>query len=315
MVLLLIITVIIVPYELAFQEFACNNSIDPGQLILLWLIDACFWMDIILNFRTALIVLNPLTSKSEVIIDQRTIAVRYLKFWFWFDAVGSLPIQIIESKFLNTSCSFSAVKALRFNRLVPTHVFYKFSTLSDKTACLQARLVRLFRIIKLLRFSRWTFMLTKMQGAGSTLHQPRAPALPEALVDGGNARAFHGMLRVRHAAVRDGLRAELGVEVGVYGAMVGRICHVLPSSFDGRRRRGPTSLPEPESTQLLEDGLRGRGDHGCGREDEMFAARWGMAGGGSWRRQVPHLSVLHVGDAVNGERRGARGSGRLRMTE
>ena len=118
MVLLLIITIIIVPYELAFQEFTCTASIDIAQLVLLWTSDVSFWLDILLNFRTALVVLNPMTGKSEVIIDQRTIAVTYLKFWFWFDAIGSLPIQVIESSYVNTSCSFSAIKALRFNRLV-----------------------------------------------------------------------------------------------------------------------------------------------------------------------------------------------------
>jgi len=117
-IFLLAITMLTVPYALAFQSSVCGSQRGLGDTIFLWFMDACFWTDIFIHFNTAIILTDPFTCKIELVLDRREIARQYLKLWFWLDAFGSLPVQAIEDALSSGSCSLSSIKALRFNRLV-----------------------------------------------------------------------------------------------------------------------------------------------------------------------------------------------------
>eukprot|EP00961_Rhodomonas_salina_P207564 2801551-Rhodomonas_salina.1 len=54
-VILLIYTALMVPFALAFQAAVCGVHADTGSVILQWFVDSCFWFDILLNFRTAIL--------------------------------------------------------------------------------------------------------------------------------------------------------------------------------------------------------------------------------------------------------------------
>lgn len=148
-VFLLIYTSLMVPYALAFQDVVCtdeSSGINVLDLFLLWFVDACFFIDIILNFRTAIIDPGADNMATMALIhDWKIIAVSYFRGWFWLDVLGSFPIQVVESALQSGQCSLAALKALRLNRL--------------------ARLVRLLKLIRLARLARWGRLVTKAKDA------------------------------------------------------------------------------------------------------------------------------------------------------
>lgn len=48
-------------------------------------VNICFYSDIIINFNTAIYI------KGNIIYDRGTIALEYLKLWFWLDVSSSFP--------------------------------------------------------------------------------------------------------------------------------------------------------------------------------------------------------------------------------
>lgn len=162
-VFLLVYTALVVPYSLAFQDavrthpaakllhsssrewVALTASVlqvcggesnrDIGAEVLQWLVDACFFSDIALNFITAIMDPNSdnLTS-MQLVSDWKVIAVNYLKGWFALDIIGSFPVQVIETAMTTSGdgCSLTALKALRLNRL--------------------GRLARLLKLLRLVSF-------------------------------------------------------------------------------------------------------------------------------------------------------------------
>jgi len=145
-VLLLVYTALMVPFALAFQAAVCGADADIGQLVVLWFVDCCFWFDIILNFRTAILDPNADNlTQMQLVSDWKIIAKTYLKGWFWLDAVGSVPVQAIEQALSEGNCSLSALKTLRLNRL--------------------ARLARLVKLLRLARLARWNRLITKAKDA------------------------------------------------------------------------------------------------------------------------------------------------------
>lgn len=68
---------------------------NVGANVVLWIVDACFWMDIILNFRTAIMDPNANNlTQMHLISDWKVITWSYLKGWFVMDVVGSFPMQV-----------------------------------------------------------------------------------------------------------------------------------------------------------------------------------------------------------------------------
>ena len=143
-VVLLIYTVLFVPFALAFSSTVCGEQTEPFADFLMWFVDSCFWLDILLNFTTAIVDPDAENSESMVLIsDWRVIAWSYLRGWFWLDALGSLPIHVIEKSFDDGSCSLAALKTLRLNRL--------------------ARMIRLVKLLRLARLARWSRLVTKVK--------------------------------------------------------------------------------------------------------------------------------------------------------
>lgn len=54
-------------------------------------IDAWFWLDIILNFRTGF------THDGKVVMEPKLIIKHYLSFWFWIDIVSVLPFEGVSA--------------------------------------------------------------------------------------------------------------------------------------------------------------------------------------------------------------------------
>jgi hypothetical protein len=73
-----------VPFALGFSWYKESD----GQYALSVMLDIFFVSDIFLNFRTGYI------NNGFVIMDAKRIVRKYLKFWFWVDLLGSIPVEL-----------------------------------------------------------------------------------------------------------------------------------------------------------------------------------------------------------------------------
>ena len=64
------------------------DSIDVG-------IDCCFWLDVALNMRTA----YKDEGNDELVTDWRKIVRRYMAFWFWIEALATVPWDLLSGIF------------------------------------------------------------------------------------------------------------------------------------------------------------------------------------------------------------------------
>lgn len=74
------------PLDVAFEPDAFNSS---SLNIFNTLIDICFMLDILVNFRTTFV--NPRTG--DEIVSPKTIALTYIKGRFWVDLVAAIPLD------------------------------------------------------------------------------------------------------------------------------------------------------------------------------------------------------------------------------
>lgn len=81
---LILYEMIMIPFRIAFSEedFPVFESIDL-------VFDFIFMFDILLTFNTAIF------KKGNLVYDRKTIAVEYLKLWFWLDLISSFPYGLI----------------------------------------------------------------------------------------------------------------------------------------------------------------------------------------------------------------------------
>ncbi|KAJ3594358.1 hypothetical protein NHX12_003665 [Muraenolepis orangiensis] len=87
MLLFMVGNLIIIPVGITFFK---EETTTP------WIIfnvvsDTFFLMDLLLNFRTGIIV----EDNSDIILDPKTIKTKYLKTWFVVDFVSSIPVDYI----------------------------------------------------------------------------------------------------------------------------------------------------------------------------------------------------------------------------
>ena len=105
--LLLLYTAIITPYELAY--------LDPRpDWILFWvnrLVDVLFIIDIFINFNTC-----TQLSSGEVARTRRTIRPAYLRSWFPIDLVSTIPYDLLVQD--SSSSSSSVMPFLRTLKLL-----------------------------------------------------------------------------------------------------------------------------------------------------------------------------------------------------
>lgn len=161
MVLFLVIyNAVMVPYEVGFGKIG-GDKLE----IFDYLVDAIFWIDIGLNFRTAYV-----DHAANMIRDGRKIAQHYLVTWFPIDLPASVPFEAIVLAFA--------------------------SDLDNRQLAALALLKtpRLLRLARLLRF------FDRMKGANvSAAH---ATALPCQVVHGCNPAQQHDGLAPNECTLR-----------------------------------------------------------------------------------------------------------------
>lgn len=105
----IVFSAVVVPYRLAFSVEA-----DGPWLALDWTVDAIFYLDIILAFRTTFVE----GDTAIEVTDARRIAIAYLRSWFLIDLVSTLPLYVLFNASASTLRSLRLVRALRLIRLV-----------------------------------------------------------------------------------------------------------------------------------------------------------------------------------------------------
>lgn len=128
MLLFMVGNLIIIPVGITFFK---EETTTP------WIIfnvvsDTFFLMDLVLNFRTGIII----EDNSDIILDPKTIKKKYLKTWFVVDFVSSIPVDyifLIVEKGIDSEM-YKTARALRIVR------FTKILSL--------LRLLRLSRLIR-----------------------------------------------------------------------------------------------------------------------------------------------------------------------
>ena len=126
--LLLIYSVFEIPYSLSFQPSSCSD--EEGESLDLF-VDAFFMADLVVSFFTAY-----LDEESGVLeVQLKAIIYHYLKGWFCFDLISSLP----------------------WDRIFCAAVHY------DDTNSIYSRIIKIFRVIKILRFVRMLRVARNLQ--------------------------------------------------------------------------------------------------------------------------------------------------------
>lgn len=117
--LLLLVTVVFVPFRVAFYDEA-----DPGMIAVETTVDVCFIIDIILTFFTAY------EKNGKMEVRHKQLALAYFRRWFWIDVVSSIPFQLFEQIYEPTT----------------NNQFVEFTRYT--------RIIRILRLIKILRFAK-----------------------------------------------------------------------------------------------------------------------------------------------------------------
>lgn len=114
-ILMLIIWLILIfndPLRFSFISFIPNNKM-PIKLMLVFM-DVLSLVNVFLEFFVGYI--N--TSTHEVILDQRLIAKRYLRTYFFIDLIGGISINLIYMSITKDEISASLLNMIRFTRCV-----------------------------------------------------------------------------------------------------------------------------------------------------------------------------------------------------
>ncbi|KAL3667215.1 hypothetical protein V7S43_007450 [Phytophthora oleae] len=120
----IVYSIIVVPFRLGYDVDAVG-----GWYVLEMIIDSFFFMDILVNFRTAYF-----DEERKLIYDPHALFWRYAKGWFLLDLVSTVPIDELFQAAVGTSNQTL--------RLFPTKLLRLFRI---------ARLLKLTRLIKLSR--------------------------------------------------------------------------------------------------------------------------------------------------------------------
>ncbi len=115
--------------------------------VLDWIINICFFTDIIINFLTPVI-----NDRGIVDSDLKTIRNKYLKGWFYIDVVASLPLEFIILFFPYASVEqLQMLALLKMPRLLRIGRILKF--LENMPYANIMRVVKLFMLFMLI--SHW----------------------------------------------------------------------------------------------------------------------------------------------------------------
>ena len=113
-IILVVYNCVSIPFEVAFeQKFAEHVVLD----ILDFIIDAIFFIDLIINFFTTYV--NSKTGREVYSLKQ--IALHYLSGRFWVDLLASVPFELLLSPFVRNQDTllqiFGLMKLVRLLRL------------------------------------------------------------------------------------------------------------------------------------------------------------------------------------------------------
>ncbi|XP_059226069.1 potassium voltage-gated channel subfamily H member 8 isoform X2 [Stomoxys calcitrans] len=127
---------ILVPYNAAFAKA------DRQTMVSDVIVEALFISDIVLNFRTTFV-----SSKGEVVLDSRLIALNYLKGWFIVDLLAALPFDHLYASDLydGEESHIHLVKLTRLLRLA--RLLQKMDRYSQYTAMILTLLMLLFSLV------------------------------------------------------------------------------------------------------------------------------------------------------------------------
>ncbi|XP_015277564.1 PREDICTED: potassium/sodium hyperpolarization-activated cyclic nucleotide-gated channel 3 [Gekko japonicus] len=156
MLLLMVGNLIILPVGITF--FKDENT--PPWIVFNVLSDTFFLADLVLNFRTGIVV----EDNTEIILDPHTIKMKYLKSWFLVDFVSSIPVDYIflivdletqvDSDVYKTARALrivrftkilSLLRLLRLSRLI--RYIHQWEEIFHMTYDLASAVVRIFNLI------------------------------------------------------------------------------------------------------------------------------------------------------------------------
>ncbi|KAL5286114.1 KCNH4 family protein [Megaselia abdita] len=127
---------IIVPFNAAFAK------LDRQTLVYDMIVEALFFIDIILNFRTTFV-----SRKGEVVSDGKAIFYNYLKGWFVVDLLAALPFDFLNAQniFDGEAFHIHLVKLTRLLRLA--RLLQKMDRYSQYTAMILTLLMLSFSLV------------------------------------------------------------------------------------------------------------------------------------------------------------------------
>ncbi|XP_062337575.1 potassium/sodium hyperpolarization-activated cyclic nucleotide-gated channel 2-like [Osmerus eperlanus] len=152
MLMFMVGNLIIIPVGITFFK---DETTTP------WIIfnvvsDTFFLMDLVLNFRTGIII----EDNSDIILDPKTIKKKYLKTWFIVDFVSSIPVDyifLIVEKGIDSEV-YKTARALRI-----------------------VRFTKILSLLRLLRLSRLIRYIHQWEEAGQAAHSSAPPLSHERL--------------------------------------------------------------------------------------------------------------------------------------
>ena len=140
-----------VPLLLSFEiTYIFPNELD-------YIITALYFVDICVNFNTAVYI------KGTLSVSRKDIIKEYLKFWFWIDAISALPIEILIDSTVNyNSTSYiTTVRLLKFIRVFKLVRLLKLSKLKYTLAKVEERITnkRFIASILILKLQIYVFLI------------------------------------------------------------------------------------------------------------------------------------------------------------
>jgi len=152
---LLVYTATILPYRLCFIEFAIPETIPTthGWLIVEWVIDGLFWLDLIVAFF-----FSYTDSADKEVTDWYMIVRRYLKGYFILNLIACLPTEAMAPVTQAIVTAFSGQVSEDSN----VHKGVRLVRLQRMSRL--ARLMRLGRLSKLIEFMTENPVWQEIQG-------------------------------------------------------------------------------------------------------------------------------------------------------
>ena len=89
----------VIPLKLLFDDSTAERPStfsSEGMVVLDAIVDACFWADMVLNFRLGFYERHAETGlPDQVVMSPSRFAARYIRLWFWVDLIAVFPIYDI----------------------------------------------------------------------------------------------------------------------------------------------------------------------------------------------------------------------------